>query len=63
MGEFWKMFEKTAYFRVSWLIQDHIIGVFKKSKRKAERQSIEDNSGEIIDKVYNNPFYKNRKKK
>jgi len=63
MRDFWKVFEKTAYFRISWSIQDSFLNFFQKNKKNALNKRIQENSEDIKNKVYNNPFYKNRQKK
>tara|TARA_B110001452_G_C15220272_1_gene423030 strand:- start:1822 stop:2010 length:189 start_codon:yes stop_codon:yes gene_type:complete len=60
---FWEIFKKTAYFRISWKIQDEIINSANRSKRNAEIQSMNRNIKEISDKVYNNKFSEARRKK
>ena len=60
---FWEIFKKTAYFRISWRIQDEIINSVNRSKRNAEIQSMNRNIKEISDKVYNNKFSEARRKK
>jgi|LauGreDrversion2_6_1035139.scaffolds.fasta_scaffold186972_2 hypothetical protein len=67
MSRFWSIFRDTAYFRISWSIQDSITNVVKSSQRAAQAQkemdSLRSNSEEIIDAVYNNDFERNREKK
>ena len=60
---FWKIFEKTAYFRLSWHIQDQIINSFRNTKKSANKISMSNNKDKIIDKVYNNKFTEKRIKK
>lgn len=60
---FWEIFKKTAYFRISWRIQDEIINSVNRSKRNAEIQSMNRNIKEISDKVYQNKFSEARRKK
>jgi hypothetical protein len=60
---FWKIFEKTAYFRLSWHIQDQIINSFRSAKNSVNKISMLNNKDKIIDKVYNNEFSKKRIKK
>ena len=59
---FWEIFKKTAYFRISWRIQDEIINSVNRSKRNAEIQSMNRNIKEISDKVYQNKFSEARRK-
>lgn len=63
MSDFWKIFEKTAYFRFSWHIQDQIINSYKGMKNSVNKISLLNNKDKIIDKVYNNEFNKKRTKK
>ena len=60
---FWKIFEKTAYFRLSWHIQDQILNSFRSAKNSVNKMSMLNNKEKIIDKVYNNEFSKKRIKK
>lgn len=60
---FWKIFEKTAYFRLSWHIQDQIINSFRSAKNSVNKISMLNNKDKIVDKVYNNKFSKKRIKK
>ena len=60
---FWKIFEKTAYFRLSWHIQDQILNSFRSAKNSVNKISMLNNKDKIIDKVYNNEFSKKRIKK
>ena len=60
---FWEIFKKTAYFRISWRVQDEIINSANRAKKNAEIQSMNRNIHEISDKVYNNKFSKARRKK
>lgn len=59
---FWEIFKNTAYFRISWKIQDELINLHARSQRRAELRSLEENKDEIIDKVYNNKFTRARKR-
>ncbi len=63
---FWNVFKNTAYARASWVIQDKIIdNVNDIQEAAAEQERIDsmiENSNEIIDAVYNNPFTKERNK-
>jgi len=60
---FWEIFKKTAYFRISWRVQDEIINSANRANKNAEIQSMNRNIHEISDKVYNNKFSKARRKK
>lgn len=59
---FWDVFKKTAYFRLSWKIQDELISSAKQIKRSNELRSIQENREDIVDKVYNNSFTRKRKR-
>ena len=63
MSDFWRIFKQTAYFRISWNIQDAFINYFIMRKKTKERQSIIRNADEIIEKINNNEFNKYRVKK
>jgi hypothetical protein len=63
MSGFWKIFKQTAYFRVSWSIQDIIINYFLNRRKLKESKSLHINAKEIIDKLDNNEFNKHRVKK
>ena len=60
---FWRVFKDTAYFRLSWKVQNIFLNSFKKYNRSKEIQSLNNNIEEIKDKVYNNNFSKKRIKK
>ena len=59
---FWDVFKKTAYFRLSWKIQDELISSAEQIKRSNELRSIQENREDIVDKVYNNSFTRKRKR-
>ena len=63
---FWNVFKNTAYARASWAIQDKIIVNVNDIQEAAAEQermdSMIENSSEIIDAIYNNPFTKERNK-
>jgi hypothetical protein len=67
MSRFWSIFRDTAYFRLSWSIQDSLIRFVRSSQRKVEiqkeRDSIRRNSEEIIKAVYDNDFERSRSRK
>jgi len=63
MYRFWNIFRDLAYLRISWKIQNDIIGAVNKYKKSSKSQSIQNNIENIKDKVYNNNFNKNRIKK
>jgi hypothetical protein len=67
MSRFWSIFRDTAYFRISWSIQDSFIRFVRSSQRKVEiqkeRDSIRRNSEEIIKAVYDNDFERSRYRK
>jgi hypothetical protein len=60
---FWKIFKNTANVRISLFIQDKIIEAFKNAHEERRNKTIINNSNEIINAVYNNPFNKKRKSK
>lgn len=60
---FWEVFKKTAYFRISWRIQDEMIKSVNRAQRNAEIQSMNRNIKEISDKVYKNKFSEARRRK
>jgi len=62
-NRFWRVFKDTAYFRLSWKIQNSLLDSFKTYNRSKETQSLNNNIEEIKDKVYNNNFTKKRLKK
>ena len=65
--KFWDVFKTTAYFRASWHIQDIFIGAFRNAKKEIDdvrkHNSLIKNRKEWTDKLYNNNFHRNRKKK
>ena len=63
MSRFWNIFRDLAYFRISWKIQNDMIGAVNEYKKSSKSQSIQNNIENIKDKVYNNNFNKNRIKK
>jgi hypothetical protein len=67
MSRFWNIFRDLAYFRISWKIQNDMIGSVNEAvneyKKSSKSQSIQNNIEKIKDKVYNNNFNKNRIKK
>jgi len=67
MSDFWNIFKKTAYFRISWHIQDVFLDTYNKMKFSDEeaqrRRSLRKNARKINKALYDNPFNKRRKKK
>lgn len=63
---FWDIFKKTAYFRISWHIQDIFIDSFNKArysaKKAEEHRLLRKNNRDINKALYDNPFNKKRKK-
>ena len=67
MSEFWNIFKKTAYFRVSWHIQDVLIDSYNKIRydlEKAEQMKLmRKNRKEINTALNDNAFSRKRKKR
>jgi hypothetical protein len=63
MSGFWKIFKQTAYFRISWSIQDSIIAYFQNRKKINDAKSLIKNKSDIITKLENNEFNRYRVKK
>lgn len=67
MSDFWRIFKRTAYFRLSWSIQDSFISAIRQSqtnkKLKEERESLVSNQEEILNAIYDNDFQRHREKK
>ncbi len=63
---FWDIFKKTAYFRISWHIQDIFINGFNKIRYNSEKaeqlRTMRENRKEINDALHNNPFSRKRKR-
>lgn len=62
MRGFWKIFKETAYFRLSWSVQDLFINAFTAAKREKYREALENNKLDILNELNNNEFVKYRKK-
>jgi hypothetical protein len=67
MSEFWNIFKKTAYFRISWHIQDVLIDSCNKIRydlEKAEQMRLmRKNRKEINTALNDNTFSRKRKKR